>query len=236
MSGSKKIPAMFRVTSQTDHTVSLGDGIYNATERTAAGTLVIPDSIVLDSITFRLTALADNALTSCSGITALSLPHGLERIGSAALQGCSAIAQLTLPTAVQTIGDKAFAGCSQLRYIDMRQATSIAADTIAAGNGMLEQLPENTIVYAPKGFTKTGGNNVIATDTTGGTHCSTSTSSLSRLVRASQTISLKPARTILPRPRLAGKRIERVDPCGVKGEFADDSARTLFAEETALRH
>lgn len=169
---SKKIPAMFRVTSQTDHTVSLGDGIYNATERTAAGTLVIPDSIVLDSITFRLTALADNALTSCSGITALSLPHGLERIGSAALQGCSAIAQLTLPTAVQTIGDKAFAGCSQLRYIDMRQATSIAADTIAAGNGMLEQLPENTIVYAPKGFTKTGGNNVIATDTTGGTHCS----------------------------------------------------------------
>lgn len=168
---SKKIPALFRVTSQADHTVSLGDGIYNATDRNAAGTLVIPDTIVLDSTSFRVTALADNALASCPHITTLGLPHGLERIGTAALQSCSTITQLTLPAAVQTISNKAFAGCNQLRYIDMRQAATLEADTIASGNGMLEQLPENTIVYAPKGFTKAGGSNVIATDTTGHTRC-----------------------------------------------------------------
>lgn len=167
---TRKIPAMFRVSSQAAREVTVGDGTYSAVSTTTSGTVAIPDSIRLDSLYFRVTGIADNAFASCSRLTAVQMPDSITHIGADALHGCSAITSLTLPAAVQTIGDRAFADCGNMKFIDMRRALDLHPDTIAPGLGMLDQCSPNMLVYAPRGF-KAAAANVVTTDTSGIAAC-----------------------------------------------------------------
>ena len=53
----------------------------------------------------------------CSGLTSLTLPAGITKIGSSAFWNCSRLTSLTLPAGITEIGDKAFWNCSGLTSI-----------------------------------------------------------------------------------------------------------------------
>jgi hypothetical protein len=63
------------------------------------------------------------AFENCSGLSAISLPSGLRKIGARAFAECSAISAFTIPPEVEEIEGLAFDGCSAL-----------AAFSVAEGN------------------------------------------------------------------------------------------------------
>ena len=58
--------------------------------------------------------LGDYAFYGCSGLTSLTIPSSVTRIGWSAFYGCSGLTSLTIPSSVTWISGEAFSGCSGL--------------------------------------------------------------------------------------------------------------------------
>lgn len=73
----------------------------------------------------------------CSGLTNLTLPESLTKIGADAFQGCSALKSIILPESLTTIGSGAFAECSALKSIVIPQkVSSIYQDAFSNCTGL----------------------------------------------------------------------------------------------------
>ena len=60
------------------------------------GDIVIPEKITVDSITFFVEEIASGAFSNCPGLTSVSIPRTVTKIGSDIFKGCSSIAEITL--------------------------------------------------------------------------------------------------------------------------------------------
>ena len=65
----------------------------------------------------RVTAIADEAFRSETGITSVIIPEGVTSIGESAFVYCSNLTSITIPESVTSIGEYAFAACSSLTSI-----------------------------------------------------------------------------------------------------------------------
>ena len=81
-------------------------------------TLIIPDNVVNDDITYTVTAIAEDAFFKCDQITSLTLPYSLQTIGSYAFTRCKSITNIIIPANVSIIDGYAFLGCTRLRTIE----------------------------------------------------------------------------------------------------------------------
>lgn len=63
------------------------------------------------------TAIYDSAFEYCSGITCITLPNSVTRIGSAAFASCRSLTSITIPDSVTSISNYTFANCSNLTDI-----------------------------------------------------------------------------------------------------------------------
>ena len=79
-----------------------------------SGTLVIPESVTYNDVTYSVTSIGAYAFQGCSGFTgSLTIPNSLTLIGYNAFEGCSGFTgSLTIPNSVTSIGNYAFYGCS----------------------------------------------------------------------------------------------------------------------------
>ncbi len=64
-----------------------------------------------------ITKIGSETFEGCSGLTSLTLPAGITKIGSETFEGCSGLTSLTLPAGITWIGERAFYGCSGLTSI-----------------------------------------------------------------------------------------------------------------------
>ncbi|MBQ5973001.1 MAG: leucine-rich repeat protein, partial [Oscillospiraceae bacterium] len=76
----------------------------------AAGALSVPAKLGGCPVT----AIGDNAFSSCGKITSVTLPAGVTDVGRCAFQGCTALKSVTLPAGLTVIRDQCFSGCSAL--------------------------------------------------------------------------------------------------------------------------
>lgn len=85
-----------------------------------AGSVTIPAE-VRDALgnTYRVTGIASQAFKGSEGLTAVSLPASLERIGAAAFSGCTALSAVALPAGVTEVGGAAFQGCTGLQSVSL---------------------------------------------------------------------------------------------------------------------
>lgn len=81
-------------------------------------TLIIPDNVVNDDITYTVTAIAEDAFYRCDQITSLTLPYSLQTIGSYAFTRCKSITNIIIPANVSIIDGYAFLGCTRLTTIE----------------------------------------------------------------------------------------------------------------------
>lgn len=83
---------------------------------------------------------------NCSGITSVSIPSSVTKVGWAAFYGCSHLEELVLPSSLQTIGDNGFAACSNLKRIIVSAAIppTIEAKTFY-------EVDRSIPVYVPEG-------------------------------------------------------------------------------------
>lgn len=74
------------------------------------GDIVIPDSIVVDDVTYKVTSIGSGAFY-WESITSIKLPKTLQTIGVQAFYFCKNINNFDLPEGLTTIKEQAFAGC-----------------------------------------------------------------------------------------------------------------------------
>ena len=63
--------------------------------------------------------------TGCSGLTSVTVPATVTRIGVGAFSDCSGLTSVTIPGSVTIIGNDAFSGCSSCTTFDFRAATQV---------------------------------------------------------------------------------------------------------------
>lgn len=66
--------------------------------------------------------IGENAFISCSELTEINLPEGVETIGETAFFGCG-FENVRIPNSVTTIGDGAFSACENLKSFDGKFAS-----------------------------------------------------------------------------------------------------------------
>ena len=59
------------------------------------GDIVIPEKIEVDGVTLYVEEIESGAFKDCSGVTSISIPNCILKIGSSAFEGCSSLAAIT---------------------------------------------------------------------------------------------------------------------------------------------
>lgn len=78
------------------------------------GNIVIPESVLYNGKTLRVTSIGSAAFKECSGLTSITIPNSITSIGREAFFGCSALTSITIPNSVTSINNEAFKNCSKL--------------------------------------------------------------------------------------------------------------------------
>ena len=132
-----KTKGKYKVTSSNIKNPSVS---YYKTSDKKAKTITVPSSIKVKGITYKVTAIADNALKNNKVVTKVTIGANTKIIGKNAFYGCSrlktvtmgknvliidskafykctGITKLILPGKLTTIGDSAFTGCNCIKSI-----------------------------------------------------------------------------------------------------------------------
>ena len=89
------------------------------------GSIVIPESVEHNGVTYPVTKIGDLAFGNCPGLTDVTIPNSIEQIGSNAFQNCSELASITIPSSVTSISGNIFIGCTNLSSIIVDEGNTI---------------------------------------------------------------------------------------------------------------
>ena len=78
------------------------------------GDIIIPETVVFNEVTYRVTSIGFKAFCDCSSLTSMVIGNGVTSIGEKAFYYCSSLTSIVIPDSVTSIGEKAFSGCSSL--------------------------------------------------------------------------------------------------------------------------
>ena len=109
----------YSITSSTDKTVSVTYKSYSHYSYYSdySGTIVIPNEVTYNSITYNVTSINEHAFDGCTGLTSVTIPSSVTSIGSSAFYGCSGLTSVTIPSSVTSISFYAFNGCTSLQNV-----------------------------------------------------------------------------------------------------------------------
>jgi hypothetical protein len=79
------------------------------------GAYVIPDSIIE----------IEDAFIGCTGLTSVTIPNSVIKIGNSAFTGCTGLTSVTIPSSVGKIESFAFKNCSNLTSVTINSVTKI---------------------------------------------------------------------------------------------------------------
>ena len=106
-------------------------------------TIVIPAAVSINSVKYKITAIADSAFKGNKNVTKVKIGSGITKIGKNAFSGCrnlktvtigknvaeigakafykcTSLTKVTIPAKVRKIGKLAFYGCRKLKLVDVR--------------------------------------------------------------------------------------------------------------------
>ena len=102
--------------NQPDGIVYAGKVVY-----TYKGIMPENTSIIIDEGTL---GIIEGAFYECSGLTSISLPNSLTRIGAGAFSGCSGLSHIDIPNGVTSIEKRTFYGCSNLATVTIPESVT----------------------------------------------------------------------------------------------------------------
>ena len=125
VTGDRNLVANFYDTSNCPLLYSFNDDDHTATVighcegQSATGELVIPETIVHNGESYTVTAIGDDALRDCIGLTSISFGNTLTSIGERAFWHCEGLTSVVLPNSLVSIASEAFRYCYSLTEINI---------------------------------------------------------------------------------------------------------------------
>ena len=92
------------------------------------GAIVIPETVVFNDVTYRVTSIGKSAFWNCESLTSISIPNSVTCIEDTAFHGCKKLPTITIPDSVEIIGDSAFWGCESLKIIAIPNSVEVIGD------------------------------------------------------------------------------------------------------------
>lgn len=147
--------------------------IYEDSDNDAATSVIIPDTVVLNSKLYKVTKISDGAFSKntslkkvaigsnietigakafsgCSNLTSISMNgNSLKTIEAGAFENCKKLSRITLSKNVVSIGKNAFKGDKKLRTITIK---STKIKTI--GKNAFKNINNKAKIYVPKSLSK----------------------------------------------------------------------------------
>ena len=113
--------ATYKVTTSD---LTNGTVAYVAPTNKKATKVTIPDTVVIDGVTYKVTAIEKNAFKNNKKLKTLKLGKNIISIGDKAFYKCTALTKVTIPDKVKTIGKQAFYGCKNLKTVTIGKNVS----------------------------------------------------------------------------------------------------------------
>ena len=109
-----KIDGVYYDLNANDKTASVTYYSYNNNSNAYTGSVVIPERVTDDGVTYDVTSIQARAFDECARMTDIAIPSSIVSIGDFAFNGCTALTSVSLPNSVIEIGPYAFCGCTGL--------------------------------------------------------------------------------------------------------------------------
>lgn len=150
--------------------VKKGTVTFTKSNGNVSGSVIIPDTVTIDGITYKITAIeanafknnkkitkvtigkyvttiGKNAFMGCSKLKTVKLGASLTTIGDKSFYKCTALTKITIPAKVAKIGKSAFYGCKKLKNITFK-TTKLTSKKV--GSKAFKGTPKNAKVKVPK--------------------------------------------------------------------------------------
>lgn len=115
-------------------------GWYGYTKPT--GSLVIPDTVTYNSITYTVVHISNGAFSYCENLTSVIIPNTVTLIGSNVFEMCYGLASVSIPNSVTELGGAIFYNCTNLVSVNIPDSCTMIAGYAFCG---CTNLPSITI-------------------------------------------------------------------------------------------
>lgn len=121
----------YNITDATNKTVAVTySGIsYDVVADEYIGSVVIPESVTYNNVTYNVTSIGNEAFCSCANLTGITIPNCVSGIGDYAFWGAG-ITSIEIPNSVTSIGDAAFKECPNLKLVINFTTIGLSSDHI----------------------------------------------------------------------------------------------------------
>ena len=138
--------------------------MYMETTDKAAAAVKIPAAVMIDNISYDVTAIADNAFKNNKKLKKVIISSKVLTIGNAAFSGCKKLSAVTMGANVKTIGKNAFYNCTALKKIVLPKTVINVGSKAFYGckkllNITIKSTKLTTKNVGSKAFTKAGSSN-----------------------------------------------------------------------------
>ena len=111
------------------------------------GAIKIPASFSFDGVKLTVKGIAENSFEGCTGLTSVTIPESVTKIGNGAFYNCTGLSSVTLPASVTKIGNGAFCHCSSLKSIAIPEGVTSIGESAFCNCSSL------TSIAIPEGVT-----------------------------------------------------------------------------------
>ncbi len=133
-----------------------GSVLFLAPKNKKITKFTIPEAVIVDGMSYRVTGIAVNAFQGCKKLKSVSIGKYVNDIGMNAFSGCTQLKKVAMGKNVVTIGDSAFAKCKSLQMITIPAKTKTIGNAAFYGCSKLKTvtLGKNVKTIGEKAFYK----------------------------------------------------------------------------------
>lgn len=103
-----KVDGIYYNFSENEAIVTGASSTYSLNKTAYTGSVVIPESVTYDGITYSVTGIGNYAFQGCEELTSLFIPNTVTSIGNSVFTGCKSLDTMIIPNSVTSIGYSAF--------------------------------------------------------------------------------------------------------------------------------
>ena len=104
------------------------------------GNIIIPETIVFNEVTYRVTSVGKQAFGNCFSLTSVVIPNSVTSIGRDAFWGCDSLKSIIISNGVTSIGTAAFMECDSLKSIVIPNSVISIEDNAFSGCSSLTSI------------------------------------------------------------------------------------------------